>query len=191
MKTTRILRFLSLLGFLLLLAPFYDACDDKTNGFVKTYDEYDTNGKLIEKTFLQEVYNIVVDELSFNGFEIASLSVYAIQDLTFKDFKEEVASSFKKEKWFKDLGMFISFLFDTIILISLTLIILSFTKRIQTLNKLALINTFLILLTLSYIIFLESSFDHIRQIKWGYYVFIITNLLIFYYSKLASKQQNS
>ena len=183
MKTTRTLRVLSLLGFLLLLAPFYDSCDDKTNGFIKTYDEYDVNGKLIEKTFYQNMYNIVVDELSFNGFEIASLSIYAIQDLTFSEFKEEFTNSFKKDNWFKDLGMFISFIFVIIILISLSLIIFLFIWKAKILNKLALTNVILILTTFLYVIFLESSFEHIRQIKWGYYAFIIVNILIFYYSK--------
>jgi hypothetical protein len=53
MKTTKRLRLLSLLGFLLLMAPFYDSCDNRKNSFLKSYDEYDANGKLIEKTFFK------------------------------------------------------------------------------------------------------------------------------------------
>lgn len=190
MKTTKRLRLLSLLGFLLLMAPFYDSCDNRKNGFVKSYDEYDANGKLIEKTFFQNIYNVVVDDLSLNGFQIASFSIYGVQDLTFKEFKAEVSKAFKQEEWYKDLGMVISFVFDIIIVISFGLILLTFSNKTRLLNKLALTNTILIILTLLYIVFLENSFEHWRQIKWGYYAFIITNVFIFYYSKLALKRQN-
>lgn len=190
MKTSRKLRLLSLLGFLLLFAPFYDSCENRKNGLLKSYDEYDANGKLIEKTFLQNIYNVVVDDLSFNGFQIASFSIYAIQDTTFKEFEDEVSKSFKKEEWYKDLGIVISLLFDVIIVISFSLILLSFSNRIRLLNKLALANTIVIMLTLLYIILLESSFEHWRQIKWGYYAFLVTNLLIFYSSKQAINLKN-
>ncbi|WP_395633340.1 hypothetical protein [Flavobacterium sp.] len=190
MKTTKKLRLLSLLGFLLLMAPFYDSCENRKNGFVKSYDEYDANGKPVEKTFLQNVYNVVVDDLSLNGFQIASFSIYGVQDLTFQEFKTEVSKAFKQEEWYKDLGMVISFVFDIIIVISFGLILLTFSNKTILLNKLALTNTILIILTLLYIILLESSFEHFRQIKWGYYAFIITNVFIFYYSKLALKRQN-
>lgn len=183
MKTTKRLRLLSLLGFLLLMAPFYDSCDNRKNGFLKSYDEYDANGKLIEKTFFQNIYNVVVDELSFNGFQIASFSIYGVQDITFKEFQAEVSNAFKKEEWYKDLGIVISFVFDIIIVISFGLILLTFADRIRLFNNLALANTILILFTLLYIIFLESSFEHFRQIKWGYYAFLATNMLLFYYSK--------
>jgi hypothetical protein len=165
------------------MAPFYDSCENRKNGFLKSYDEYDANGKLIEKTFFQNIYNVVVDDLSFNGFQIASFSIYAIQDTTFKEFKEEVSNAFKKEEWYKDLGILISFVFDIIIVISFGLILLTFADRIRLFNNLALANTILILFTLLYIIFLESSFEHFRQIKWGYYAFIFVNMLLFYYSK--------
>lgn len=191
MKTTKRLRLLSLLGFLLLLAPFYDSCENRKNGFVKSYDEYDANGKLIEKTFFQNIYNVVVDDLSLNGFQIASFSIYGVQDLTFQELKAEISKAFKQEEWYKDLGIVISFVFDIIIVISSALILLTFFDRTRLLNKLALTNTILIILTLLYIVFLENSFEHWRQIKWGYYAFIITNVFIFYYSKLALKRQNS
>lgn len=184
MKTNRTLRLLSLLGFLLLFAPFYDSCDDKTNGFVKTYDEYDANGKLIEKNFFQNIYNVVVDELSFNGFEIAAFFPIGVQEIkSFNEFKEEISTSFQKKDWYKNLGMAISILFDLIFFVSLLILILSFTNKINTLNKLVIVNTIIILLTFFYIIFLENSFKNWHQIKWGYYAFMITNLLLFYYSK--------
>lgn len=187
MKTHSKLRLLSLLGFLLLFAPFYDSCDDKTNGFVKTYDEYDANGKLIEKTFFQNMYNVVVDELSFSGFEISAFFPIGVQEIkSFNEFKEEISISFQKKDWYKNLGMAISILFDFIVFVSLLILILSFTNRTEALNKLVMLNTVIILLTFFYIIFLENSFKHWHQIKWGYYAFIVTNVLLFYYSR-ASK----
>jgi hypothetical protein len=180
MKTNRLLRMLSLLAFLLLIAPFYDSCDGNY------IHKVNNNGTEIEKSLSEKAYDVVIDKLSFNAFEIASLSIYAVRDITFKEFKEEVSKSVKK-----DLGVLISFLFDFIILISLTMVILSFTKKIKLLNKFAVANSILIIITFLYIIFLESSFEHFRQIKWGYYAFIIANLLISYYSKQSLKQQNS
>jgi hypothetical protein len=84
----------------------------------------------------------------------------------------------------------ISLLFDFIVLISLSIVIISFTNKTKLLYKLAFINSILIVLSLFYIIFLESSFEHIRQIKWGYYAFIITNLLLFYYSNPIKSRHN-
>ena len=181
MKNTRLLRDLSLLGFLLLLAPFYDSCDGK-GFFVRTYDECDINGKPIEKTFYKKVYNVVVDELSFNGFEIAQMTIFAFQEVTFQEFKKEFPKEFHKKDWFKNLGFFISLLFDFIVLITFSMIIISCFKKDIILRKLALTNCILIIATFLYIILLESSFKHFNQIKWGYYAFLITNILIYYYS---------
>lgn len=167
MKTIRLIRMLSLLGFLLLFAPFYDSCDKK-----------DELQKPEEKNVIK-----IIDTSPFTGFEIAGFTYIAIENSTFKEFKEEFPKSFQNKGWYKDLGLFISFLFDFIVLISFSLFILSFFKKQNLITKLALTNCILIIITFLYIIFLESSFEHIRQIKWGYYAFIIANLLIFYYSK--------
>lgn len=179
MKTTRTLRLLSLLGFLLLMAPFYDSCD---GNYIHKVNADGTEIK-IEKSVRTKIYDVVVNEEAFNAFKIANLSIYTIQETTFKEFKDEISKSFKKEDWYKDLGMFISFLFDIIIIISFVLFLLSFTKKTKSLHKLALANSILILITFFYVILLESSFEHFHQIKWGYYAFIIVNILIFYYSK--------
>jgi len=186
MKTTRLLRVLSLIGFLLLLAPFYDSCDG--NIPFKKIHEVDVIAK---KTFQKKLYDIVVDELSFNGFEMASLSIYAAKDSTFKEFREEVSKSFRKNDWYKSLGIFVSIIFDFIVLFSFSIIVSLFTKKMKLLNRLALTNCILVVLTLTYIITLESSFEHLRQIKWGYYAFILSNVLIFCYSKKVITTQNN
>jgi hypothetical protein len=179
MKTTRLLRVLSLLGFLLLIAPFYDSCDGKY-GFVRANNDVSPIQR--ENTFSEDVYDFVINDVAFTGFEIASFNIGGIIDTTFDEFKTKCSKFFQNKNWYKEMYILISLLFDFIVLISLSIIIISFTNKTKLFYKLAFINSILIVLSLFYIIFLESSFEHIRQIKWGYYAFIITNLLLFYYS---------
>jgi hypothetical protein len=187
MKTSRLLRVLSLLGFLLLLAPFYDSCD---GNYIHKVNNEGTEIKL-EKSLKKKVYDVIVNDEAFNAFQIASLSIYVVKDFTFAEFKEVVSKFFQKDNWYKNIGTIISFFFDFIILISFSMFILSFTERIKALNKLALINSILILITFGYIIFFDKSFEYFRQIKWGYYTFIIINILIFYYSKRELNKRES
>ena len=186
MKTNRWHRVLSLVAFLLLMAPFYDSCDGDY-----AFKKVPESNIAIKKTFSEKLYDVVVDEESFNALEIGSITFIGIKNSTFQETKEEFSKAFQKKDWYKDLGLFISFIFDFIILISFSVFILMFTKKMKLLNKLASVNSILIIITLLYIIFLESSFEHFRQIKWGYYAFIITNLLIFYYSRKVLNRQYS
>ncbi len=188
MKPNRSLRLLCLLGFLLLMAPFYDSCDGEY-GFVR--EREDGTPIQVEKTTLDKIYEVVVDEFSFNGYEIASLSYYASQDVTFKEFKDEFPKAFVNKDWYKNLGMIISLIFDFIVVFSFSIFVLSFTKKIKVLNKLALINSILIITTLLYIVFLESTFEHFQQIKWGYYAFIIIQIWIFVISNSLKRIPNS
>ncbi|MDI9256930.1 MULTISPECIES: hypothetical protein [Flavobacterium] len=183
MKNTRILRFLSLFGFLLLMAPFYDSCDGK-GLFPRSRQAVNIDGTPIESSFPEKIYDVVVDEDSFNAVEIAYMAIMGFQELTFKEFKNELSSSFQKDDWYNNLSFFVSIIFDFIVIISLLLVVFSFTAKSHLFAKLALTNTVLVLLTFLYVIFLESSFEHWRQIKWGYYAFILVNGLLFYYSKV-------
>jgi hypothetical protein len=209
MKTNRLLRILSLLAFLLLIAPFYDSCDgrgmkqadsnaeatadttavqidsvkiDSTEIDTVKIDTLDA-AKNAQISFSDKVYDFIDDEDSSSGFELAYINF----GHTGKELKEEVIRVWNEKKWYANLFVYICFIFEFIVLISFSVFILSFTKKLKLLNKLTLINTILTLITLSYIIFLEESFDHFRQIKWGYYAFIIINLLIFYYSKPSKR----
>lgn len=179
MKTNRLLRMLSLLGVLLLMAPFYDSCDGNYFHEIKT-----ANGKevIIEKPFKQKVYDIVVDEESFTAFQIASLSIYALKEATFTDIKNDIAKSVKLKDWYKDIGVVFSFIFNVVILLSVSLLLISFTQRHLLFKKVALVNLVLIVLTICYLIFLEKSFVHFSQIKWGYYAFILNSGLLYYYA---------
>jgi hypothetical protein len=181
MKTTKKLRLLSLLGFLLLMAPFYDACDGKS--FFKKVPE---NNLVTNKSFQEKAYDVIVNEDALSAIELSTPMVTS----PLKETKSELKEVFSKKDWYANLFVLISFLFCLIVLISFLLLILSFTKKQKLFVGLALTNCILVFITLVYIIFLESSFEHFRQIKWGYYAFIITNVFIFYYSKLALKRQN-
>jgi hypothetical protein len=182
MKTNRLLRVLSLFGVLLLMAPFYDSCDGHYFHKINT-----SNGKevITEKPFTQKVYDIVVDDEAFNAFQIASLSYYAIKESTFTEIKNDVAKSVEKKSWYKDIEILVSFFFDVVILLSFFLLFLSFTKRNTVFEKVALVNLVLIVLTLCYIIFLDNSFKHFSQIKWGYYAFILNSGCLYYFATKA------
>lgn len=178
MKTSRLLRVLSLLAFLLLFAPFYDACDGKS--FFKRIPENDI---VVEKPFREKAYEVIVNEDAFNGFDIAAPMVTN----SLKSTKEELIELSKKKDWYNNLTVIISLIFNFIVLISFLLFVLSFLKKKKLIVKLALINSILTTITFLYIVCLESSFGHLRQIKWGYYAFIITNVLILCYSRKSVK----
>lgn len=185
MKTNRLLRVLSLLGVLLLMAPFYDSCDG--GGFRKVR-ETEFNGKRVEIPLYTKVYDVIVDDQSFSAFQIASLSIFALKEATFADVKNDIAKSVKQKDWYKDIGVVFSFIFIVVILLSLSLLMLSFTQWYLLFKKVALVNLVLIVLTICYILFLEKSFEHLSQIKWGYYAFILNSAFMYYFAvKLVPK----
>jgi len=193
MKTNRLLRVLSLLGLLLLMAPFYDSCDGDGGGFKKVRDT-ECNEKITEIPLYLKVYDVIVDDQAFNAFQIGSMSYYAIKESTFTEFKYEATKVFQKDGWYKNIGVIVSFIFDVVILLSFFLLFLSFTKRNLVFKKMAMVNLLLIVLTLCYIIFLDISFHHFSQIKWGYYAFILNSGLLCYYATKVTPEiadQNS
>lgn len=179
MKTNRLLRVLSLLGVILFFAPFYDSCDG--GGFRKVR-ETEYNGKTVEIPLYRKVYDVIVDDQSFNAFQIASLSFYAIKEATFTDIKNDIVKSVKLKDWYKDIGIVFSCIFNIVILLSVSLLILSFTQRHSLFKKVALVNLVLIVVTICYLIFLEKSFVHFSQIKWGYYAFILNSAFMYYHA---------
>lgn len=176
MKTTNTLRILSLIGFLLLFAPFYDSCDGKY-----VLQRIPENNVVVQKSLKEKINDFIFDENAFSAVDI-SIPMFAN---SFKETKEELIETFKKKDWYSNLVIPISLLFNLIILFSFLILVLSLFKRNKILNKLALINSILIIISFLYVVFLESSFNHFRQIKYGYYAFIIVTILIYFYSKKA------
>ena len=208
MKTDRLLRVMSLVAFLLLIAPFYDSCNGdrmkkaeevdaiaadttavevdstKIDSTEITKTEIDTVHNLVENyelSFVDKAYESIDDEDSENAFEFAKLSTDSILEFNFKDFKKD-----NKEIYKAIFFQLKNFCFLLIVIISLLIAIFSF-KNNKRVYKLSRINLILLLITVI-CIFLEGLFETISQIKWGYYAFIVTNLLIFYYSRKVQKQ---
>ncbi|POY38644.1 hypothetical protein C3L50_10905 [Flavobacterium alvei] len=103
---------------------------------------------------------------------------------SYAEFRKEVIKDFKKHKY-DGLSLFIrSFSFVFIVLISFSILILSFIKRIKWVYKLSIVNISLILITLICILFFDSLFETYEQIKWGYYAFTLVQIGIYYTSKV-------
>jgi hypothetical protein len=197
------LRILSLLGFLLLMAPFYDACNGKGMKSAEASAEValdsismnqgseiivkDSNPEISNQTFttsehevtqLEKAYNFVDDENTLNGFEFANASIDLISEILETNFQKNV-KEFKESKIVDIFGFFVNFLFVLIIAISILMICISFFDKIKLLKKLALLNFIFILITLFYILLFDPLFEEISQIKWGYYVFVSIQMIIF------------
>lgn len=215
MKTIISLRALSLLGFLLLIAPFYDSC----NGHGMKKCEVPAEGEIAvcidstmveepvneindsiveipnesikeveeEKNCLEKAYDFVDDDNSQNAFELAYLNEGYFKN-GFKDFINEIKTAFQDEDY--EVFFFIlkntSFFF--IIIMTTLLLIFSFLKRFKSIFKLSKINLILLIITII-CIFLEGMFEEISQIKWGYYTFIVVQIGIFYLSRKALKSR--
>jgi hypothetical protein len=205
MKTNRLLRVLSLLSFLLLMAPFYDSCngermhriaDAKAEPTIDTTVvqidsvqidstqietiEVDTTNSFIENyeiSFLDKAYQFVDDEDSENAFEFAQVSIDNILEFKLTEIKKGI----REEGYGFVFFEIKNFCFILIIITTLLILISSF-KNNRWVHKLSRLNLILLLITVI-CLFSEGLFENISQIKWGYYAFIITNLFIFYYSK--------
>lgn len=210
MKTNRMLKVLSLLGFLLLLAPFYDSCNGgrlrrvadanaepmcdttavetdtvKIDTVVVNKMDVDTisNSVAVEETpFYEKAYEFIDDDNSENAYEFAKLNIDCILEFNYKEFKKGIKEKDGYKGFFFQLK---NFSFVLICIVTLLIFIFSF-KNTQRVHKLSKANLILLFITVI-CIFLEGLFETISQIKWGYYAFIITNLLIFYYSKRAKR----
>jgi hypothetical protein len=218
MKSVRTLRLLSLLGFLLLIAPFYDQCnghgmrraeapveapvvdsiavdspESKINNAIEANDvvkDSIVNAEKSEIPLYHKVYEFIDDEDNQNAFELAEIST-AYFEGSFSKFKEELSKDFKKHKY-DGLSLPIrSFSFVFIIFITFLILILSFSKRIKWVYKLAIANITFILITLICILFFDSLFETYKQIKWGYYAFTLVQIAIWYTSKPQISIANS
>jgi hypothetical protein len=205
MKTTKTLRLLSLLGFLLLLAPFYDSCNGQRMKQIESVDaeaadtavvevdtlkidtteiskvQIDTISNSVENyepSIFYEAYEFIDDDDSENAFEFAKTNINAFFEFDYKEFKAELKKEGCKVIFFQLKNLCFSF----IVLVTIMILLFSFFKKINWIYKLSIANLVLLVITII-CIFQEGLFERFQQIKWGYYAFIITNLLIFYYSK--------
>ncbi|MGC4039835.1 MAG: hypothetical protein QM710_03320 [Flavobacterium sp.] len=144
---------------------------DTLNNPQQEYQEY-------KEPFLDKAYDFIDDDESENAFEFAKFSIGCILDFNYKDFKNDI----QKKDGYK--GIFFqlkNFCFVLIVLVTFLIAFFSF-KENRKVYRLSKLNLILLLITIV-CLFLEGLFETFSQIKWGYYAFIITNLLIFYCSK--------
>lgn len=191
MASNRIVRVLSIFGFLLLMAPFYDSCNGR--GFKKEVAieevpsiEADTivfaNDTVSKVPFYQKGYDFIDDSKNENAFELAYISKVVFDD-PFDKLIKDIKKEFSQRKF--EIVFFIirSFSFVLLVFFSLATLVLAQIKRYWWVWKLSLANLILIVITFCCIVFSDPLFETFRQIKWGYYVFTIVQILILYFSK--------
>ncbi len=201
MKSTILLRILSLLGFLLLMAPFYDQCNGRKQPHEaiisevdakdsipshKTQDREEINLNPHKDSFLTRAHEFVCDEETQNAYELAEfLGVY--YDMTFADFKSEVKDDFKNDNYETISCLIRSLAFLFIIVFSVLQLISSFFKRYKAMYKLSILNLISLLIGIICIVFFDSLFETFRQIKWGFYAFFAVQIALFFLSKRQLK----
>lgn len=201
MKSTSLLRVLSLFGFLLLLAPFYDQCngrgmkleksevveisknDDKEPIPVQTTETIEKENLHSDKEpFLTRAYEFVDNEETQNAYELAKfLGVYF--DITFDDFNAEIKEDLKENKYDSISYLIRSIAFLSILIFTTMQLLSSFFKRYKVMCKLSNFNLISLLIGIICIVFFDSLFETFRQIKWGFYVFLVVQITLFYFSK--------
>ncbi len=202
------LRLFSLFGFLLLLAPFYDSCNSKgmkenavevpveeISPLVETdtiskgnvlIDKDTINNEIIsEPTFFEKGYKFIDDSDTENAFELAYWSkniIEAFLESSFNEFLKSCKEGILKRE-FCGLAMIISSLCFLIITVNTFMILLlSNFRRFRFICKLSLINLTCILIFFICVSFLPF-FETYKQIKWGYYTFIIMQVFILLISR--------
>lgn len=214
MKSIRTLRLLSLLGFLLLMAPFYDQCNghgmkkaeeapaveaiDTTA--VETSSVKNNTPIVVEKETIvnnDTITEIKKEEIPFyqkayefvdEGETLNAIELAFVSrayiEGSFAEFKKELVKDFKKDRY-DGLFLFIrSFSFVFIVIISFSILISSIFTKIKWVYTLSISNIFLIVITLICILFFDHYFETYKQFKWGYYAFTLVQIGIYYSSKL-------
>lgn len=201
MKSTSLLRVLSLLGFLLLIAPFYDQCNGKGMKYkqaeeaevsaidvkdsipvqkIEVKEEVTLNSE--KGSFFTRAYEFIDDEETQNAYELSEfLKVY--YDMTFADFKADVKEDFKNNKYDPISYLIRSIAFLLIIVFALLQLITSILKHYKRMYKLSILNIVMLIVALISIVFFDSMFETYRQIKWGFYAFFVVQIALFYFSK--------
>ena len=164
-------KYLSILTFLILFLPMWQACEKKIAVPVDALNAE----ILIEKAKQQNTgfLSIFDSENSVSGYELTWFPVKILKGLYTEGAKE---LNFKAE--IINILNWILCLFFSYTLISLALVILAFIKKKEKLFfRLSAIN--LCVIIISYFSFLYISSD-IFQIKYGFYLLIMNSALIFY-----------
>lgn len=192
MKNKITLRSLISLSFLLFFLPFLKTCSDahraeivetvvvdSPNTIIKENDTVYAFKKLSQK---QESETLVEDEniQIANKKESFTFSFYGLLKNTLG--KEEFDSNPFLDKTFYPLLGFLLVLIITIVMLGL-----SFTRKIQTVKRLSVINLIL-LATSPILLYFCEVLEAIDQIKIGYYLIIINFILIIIFCRKVLKE---
>lgn len=205
MESKRLLKLLCLLSFLLLIAPFYDHCNGQrmkqvevppeelaveevipvigsdtisTNNITDEVVENPTDTLSFEKPYFIKAYHWIDDGDSENAFEIAEIEIAFFIDFKIKKLGKDIAE-LSASDFIKGLAFhFKNFCFILIVANTLLILIFSAFKKVKKIYKHTLINLLFLILAWFAIVFFDPFFIDIRQIKWGYYVFIFLQIVI-------------
>lgn len=206
------IRVLSIIAFLLLLAPFYDQCGSSRmrketesteivavmdSSIVETHEiinaeeiSTDTVSEVVEEeeaTFIQKAYDFFDDSNNENAFELALMGSCYLEP----DYLINIREAYREEQQ-RDTGgnpsnAFVLPLREIcivfIILVTLVHLILSFVKRNDWAYKLSIVNLNLMAISLMLIFLFDDFFKNFSQIKWGCYMFIISQITLLKLSK--------
>lgn len=214
MKSIISLRFFSLFGFLVLIAPFYDQCNGRgmKQAEVKATEAIDSTAFVIEESInefsvdneiedtidikekseneipiYQKIYEFIDDEETQNAFELAN-GVFYFSKMTKDEFMNELADDKKNNKYDTIAYIIIAVSFATIVFSTLLIVLLSFSKKIKWILTFLILNLILILIATGSIIFFDSMFETFSQMKWGYYTFIIIQIVLLYFQNKIDKE---
>ncbi len=165
MKPIIFLRFLSLFGFLLLIAPFYDQCNGRGMRQAEATETIDSTAIVIEdesikqaseinkvndsidiidesennSSICKKIYEFIDEEETQNAFELADY-IKGYFDMTFAEFKDELVEDRKKNQYNTSSFLTRSISFILIVISSFLILILSFLRKINWIQLLTIIN---------------------------------------------------
>ncbi len=212
MRNADRIRVVSVIAFLLLLAPFYDQCrsnrmkrDAEGTEVVAVVDSLtagapeignaeavskDTVSEAVEMektSFLQKAYDFVDDSDNENAFELALMGSVYLEP----DYLTNIRRVYKEEQegdtGGNPLNAFVLPLRELciliVILITVVQLVLSFAKRNNWVYKLSIVNLTLMATSLILIFLFDDFFENFSQIKWGCYLFIVSQITLLKLSK--------
>ena len=195
---------------MLLICPFYDSCNKKTEEAVvespaiespaieqsietiekskiEVVDNSNSENVAPKKSILERIEDFIDDGDSKNAFEIGAMS-WVIFTCNFECQINDLKSSIEKNDYDEIFFGTKNICFVLIVIFSLLNFIFGFTKKIKLVSRFSKWILILLLIALICIVN-EKDFKEISQIKWGYYSFIFVNILIFYNCKRFLKLQ--
>ena len=155
---------------MLLICPFYNRCNGR--GMNKEEDNQKP-----QKTFLNSVEDFIDDSDAENAYEIGAMS-WIIFTCGIECQLTGLKSSIKDNDYNEIFFGTTNASFALIVIFTILNLLFTFLKKIKLVARFSKWILFLLALAIVCIV-LEKSFEKISQIKWGFYVFVLVNGLIF------------